>query len=109
CVERIEIPRVQAQTLGLTVQWRGPMPKTATPPRGSPWRKVCFPVAETPSSWHGHRTNSLRLVDQNLIPKFDNEQPYQRGNRYQRHWLWLLDELWNRDKHRTVAISTMYG
>ncbi len=86
-----------------------PLPSSETLPRKSKWRSVQFPVAEIPSVWTGQQNSCLWLIDQNLISKIQDEQPYKCGKRYQRHWLWLLNELWNRDKHRSVAITVMYG
>lgn len=76
---------------------------------GSPWRHCDFPVCAKDTSWPGHASNELGLIDKNLTSLIDDEQPYKRGKRYQRHWLWLLNELWNRDKHRAVAVTAMYG
>lgn len=72
--------------------------------------EIClFPVCSTPNSWLAAKTSQLRLIDQSLLGKIENEQPFKRGKRYQRHWLWLLNELWNRDKHRSVTIVATYG
>jgi hypothetical protein len=76
--------------------------------RGGHWRRVQFQVSPTPYHWTENSKKSLRLIDQRLLPKFEDEQPYKLGRQYQRHWLWLLNELWNSDKHRLVAITAMY-
>jgi hypothetical protein len=80
-----------------------------TLPYSSGWRHCYFPVCNKDTGWLGHVSDKLRFIGQNLTTIIDNEQPYHFRRRYQRHWLWLLDELWNRDKHRAVAITAMYG
>jgi len=42
-------------------------------------------------------------VNPRLHDHFKNLQPFTLGRRYQRHWLWLLQELWNADKHRSIT------
>jgi hypothetical protein len=86
-----------------------PLPKSTAIGVKPPWRDVQFPVCDAKPSWPGHVSRKLRLIDQCLVPKFDDEQPHQCGKRYQRHWLWLLQELWNRDKHRSITLAAQWG
>jgi hypothetical protein len=45
------------------------------------------------------------LFPPEVIERFREFQPYQRGNRYASHELWTLNNLWNADKHRQLVVA----
>ena len=85
---------------GLTLDHQGWAPR-APLEAGCRWRRVGFPVQlNPPDRW---RHQSLWGVDPNLIGAFRDEQPKSaREPRLRGNELWILQELWNRDKHRSV-------
>ena len=43
-----------------------------------------------------------------LIAAFERLQPYHRRKRVHNDWLWVLEELWNGDKHHAVSVVLAY-
>ncbi|PKB58314.1 MAG: hypothetical protein BZY83_07830 [SAR202 cluster bacterium Casp-Chloro-G2] len=53
------------------------------------------------------KTNTLSLLPTKALKVIEELQPYHRGNP-QDHPLWILNRLWNDDKHRTpVVVATI--
>lgn len=83
-------------------------------PRGDPWRKVGFPVHVDPLPrnsqgreipWTRKPPDALRFVRPGLLADFQRLQPFATGQQYSPfHPLALLNELWNTDKHHTIAL-----
>jgi hypothetical protein len=84
--------------------------------RGSKWRETAFPIFDeregfTATNRHGkpRRGSGLAMLwglrpDQ--VEMIDRFQPYQMGGENtHRHPLRVLQELWNRDKHRTINLA----
>ena len=71
------------------------------------WRKVSFPVAMTEKYWRDtiakDRAWCFRPGHLVILKKL---QPFYRRTAAQaeRHWLRVLDELWNIDKHRNIHV-----
>lgn len=90
-------------------------PKRHPIPRRSKWRKVAWPIYQSapfkdaaghPLPWtRSKRPEALWGVDETFITVVDNLQPYQmpREKRHL-HAHWVLNELWNIDKHRTINV-----
>jgi hypothetical protein len=80
-------------------------------PRTSPkqrWTAVQFPVSERRADWIREARNRLWGIDPSVWTRFEKFQPHQLKRSYQRHALWVLNRLWNTDKHRTVTIIVAY-
>jgi hypothetical protein len=86
--------------------------------RGDPdwdWRVLQFPIVPSSKQWAGVITDSRRrrsqlwAIDQTLLADFERLQPFYGGKNPFAQWLWMLHELWNGDKHRTVPIVAMAG
>jgi hypothetical protein len=87
----------------LSDKFSGPAPQPL--PLKDPWRRIQFPVVSDPAHWPGAVSRYLWAVDPKLHARFQRLQPfYPRRKHPQRHWLAVLQELWNGDKHRTVAV-----
>jgi hypothetical protein len=73
----------------------------------SPWRRSQFPIVTDASRWDQERRRYLGLIDQALVPGFLGLQPWYTGTQSGRppegEWPAVLQELWNRDKHRGVS------
>ena len=66
------------------------------------WRSVAFPIfLNAPKTW---APTQLRGVDPVVRDRIRDEQPFTARNHNEalRSDLWVLEELWNRDKHRSV-------
>lgn len=74
---------------------------------GSKWRQVQFPIVTIETDWPGECKRRLKLIDQSLVADFLALQPWYTGKNSGRspedEWLAVLQELWNRDKHRGVS------
>lgn len=77
-------------------------------PRGSPWRQVAFPICRDAHAWISSGKRNVQLVRPSLETHFERLQPYYGRKRPERHWLWMLQELWNSDKHRTVSLTETF-
>lgn len=83
----------------------GPPPNPV--PHNDQWRDLKFPIAKTGAFWKKTAIPKnlwgLRPRQQARLKKL---QPFYRRDEANvpRHWLVVLDELWNADKHRTVNI-----
>ena len=78
------------------------------------WRQVEFPIFcsasaydGTPSSNGASGPKKLRWVNQGLHATFRELQPFHAGKEAATHPLWLLQELANLDKHRSIPIVAM--
>jgi hypothetical protein len=90
----------------LTVKHSGP-PPTDPPPRDSVWKKAAFPVTRKARDWGG-AVSAIRGVDPHLRSRFESWQPFrnaQHGGQAETHPLWILQRLWNRDKHHAVNLT----
>ncbi len=68
------------------------------------WRNVHFPIFISSGKWASGHKAALRGVDPMLWERFKLEQPFSARNFGERDPLWMLHDLWNRDKHRSPAI-----
>ncbi|MDQ3963590.1 MAG: hypothetical protein M3277_06735 [Actinomycetota bacterium] len=82
-------------------------------PRGDKWRKIAFPIYEEPPfrdgfggevPWEPGKPKCLWGVNQAFATAFHQLQPYQHGTDTKRQALWVLNELWSIDKHRTINV-----
>lgn len=71
--------------------------------RPSPWSYLQFPVVDHRSAWPRAVRQNLQGVGSRDQAAIERVQPFHR-RRPQRYWLWMLNYLWNRDKHRTIAL-----
>jgi hypothetical protein len=74
----------------------------------NPGRRTCMPVLKTqPTDKQGNPTpvKVFGGVDAPVLDEITRSQPFQYGENYAIHWLWLLDEMWNCDKHRLLLTS----
>lgn len=68
------------------------------------WRNVQFPICRYESDWRSEETRRLQGIRSDLRRLIKEEQPFASGQDPDRHPLWVLQELWNRDKHRAVPL-----
>jgi hypothetical protein len=74
-------------------------------PFGSPWRRVQFPVVMNQGQWATECGRRLHFVDPTLHATFKRLQPFHTHRQHpQRSLLAVLDELCNRDKHRSIVV-----
>lgn len=73
----------------------------------TPWRNTHFPIVTDGTKWKDEFRNGCSLIDQTLFTEFLPLQPWYTGQNSGRppegEWLAILQELWNRDKHRGVT------
>jgi hypothetical protein len=69
-----------------------------------------FPYCTDRARWSETVQRNIFFVDRAMDSVFEEVQPFfareRRGVAPEYHPLWLLHELWNRDKHRTVNVAT---
>jgi hypothetical protein len=89
-------------TWQLACKYSGPPPSPI--PHKSPWREVAFPIVNRAADWKGSETLKLGLITNKRVrDRIKREQPFVSWkNRPERYPLAVLQELWNRDKHRSV-------
>lgn len=81
--------------------------------KGTPTEKTCFPIRDTdPGTDKKGRPRTPGVSGGVSLPArtlIGTAQPYKRGARYREHPLWLLQQLWNIDKHRYVIAKGTFG
>lgn len=73
-----------------------------------PGRKTCMPVLKTPPTDKQGNPIPVKVfggVKTPVLDEITRSQPFQYGGNYEIHWLWLLNEMWNADKHRLLLTS----
>jgi hypothetical protein len=118
-VERRPVPPVLSLVVGDTVHnlrstldhltWQ--LAQLLGPPQFP--ERVVFPVCgylDTPGkkSWRSVSKQALKEVIPAARPVFDDLQPYHQADAHVDHPLWLLNELWNFDKHRQLILVGSY-
>lgn len=82
-------------------------------PKRSPWRQVTFPIYLEPYPasqegiaipWTSEWPTQLWGIDERFRGALQIVQPFMEGPRAEMQVLWILNELWNIDKHRAVNI-----
>jgi hypothetical protein len=72
---------------------------------GEPSKRTCFPVlGENSLDAQLFFTKSVFGVPEEAIAIIRSLQPYQSGDAYKLHYLWILNTLWNIDKHRHIPL-----
>lgn len=66
-----------------------------------PRRETSFPIRDSAVKGLGDAVKDIPAAAVSVI---DALQPYQRGNAFRNHPLWILNRLCNIDKHRTLAV-----
>jgi hypothetical protein len=90
---------------GLSERFSGPAPPDPIPAKDH-WRSIYFPVEINPLKWTATAARCLWAVDPTLITRFERLQPFYRNRKFpEQHWLAMLNELWNRDKHRSALVT----
>lgn len=73
-------------------------------------RAIAFPYCKDSKDWPSACDHYLPFVDPALYTIFEEAQPFyaqqHHGEDPEHHSFWVLHELWNRDKHRTVNLTT---
>jgi hypothetical protein len=89
----------------------GPPSPTASSKQRGVWRRIGFPTVLREPDWNAICTEKLAVVDPRLYAEFEELQPFcaakHRGEDPDRHPLTMLNELWNRDKHRAVTLISV--
>ena len=73
-------------------------------------RQTGFPICMNPSDWHTQRGGGLWMLEgasDHIKTEIEGLQPYHAGDLKRDHYLAVLQDLWNIDKHRvlhTVAV-----
>jgi hypothetical protein len=74
-------------------------------------KAVMFPVCLVAANgaWNGHRTSALRFVSPYVRTLIEGYQPFDawraQGHDPRLHPFVMIRDLWNRDKHRSVALT----
>jgi hypothetical protein len=70
-----------------------------------PSKSICFPVVgQNTLDSQIFFTKSVFGLPEDAIAIIRSMQPYQRGDSYKLHYLWILNTLWNIDKHRHIPL-----
>jgi hypothetical protein len=89
----------------LTIKHSGLPPRSMSRVEQARWRQVSFPSAVTSNDWKSVRGNNLWGVEPRLLADFEALQPYRRRQRDpDRDEFRILNEMWNRDKHRQPTV-----
>ena len=78
--------------------WQLALANNGTPSRGN-----AFPVVNDPSVWPSARSDSLKGVSDTCAEDVRAVQPFHEGRQAPFHWLALLNEVNNINKHRVIA------
>ena len=73
-----------------------------------PGRHTCMPVLKTPPTDKQGNPIPVKVsggVGAPVLDEVTRGQPFQYGENYAIHWLWILNEMWNADKHRLLLTS----
>ncbi len=74
-------------------------------------KTIGFPYCKDASEWRQTVDRCLFFVEPSLATVFERAQPFyvgqNGGNSPEDHPLWILHELWNRDKHCSVNLATV--
>jgi hypothetical protein len=76
-----------------------------------PWRRVSFPVVMTEKYWKDTIVKDRAWCFRpGQLARLKKLQPFYRRQpaNADRHWLRVLDELWNIDKHRTIHVVSVH-
>jgi hypothetical protein len=72
-----------------------------------PSEKICFPVLDKDTSnTQGYIKVATKGIPDLAITVMKSFQPYTYGAAYKTHLLWVLNKLWNIDKHRHLALHS---
>lgn len=73
----------------------------------SPNRHTCMPVRKSRTDKQGKPkpVEVIGGVRASVLDEITQGQPFQLGENYEIHWLWILNEMWNADKHRLLLTS----
>jgi hypothetical protein len=75
---------------------------------GPPSKRICFPIfGENTIDSQIAFTKSTFGIPEEAVAIIRSLQPYQSGNSYKLHYLWILNALWNIDKHRHIPFHSM--
>jgi hypothetical protein len=86
----------------------GPPPNPI--PFGDRWRRVSFPVRHLDTAWSPAVQRCLWGLTPRQQGRLKKHQPFFRKKPVstQKHWLSILEELWNADKHRSINVTRAY-
>jgi len=83
--------------------------KSLPPPDPRAWDRVSFPIVEKEPDWGSAVGRSLWGVDQKLHARFKAQQPFATGpTAPDREPLFILNRLWNIDKHRYSHLTDTF-
>src|ERR1035437_10153615 len=75
--------------------------------RGTPNKRICFPIyGETSMEAQISITKSTLGIPDEAAAVIRSFQPYNAGDAYKLHYLWILNTLWNIDKHRHIPLHS---
>src|SRR5271166_2355284 len=70
-------------------------------------KRICFPIIETSSvDTQTFFVKSTFGISEEAIALIRSLQPYQVGGTYNTHFLWILNTIWNIDKHRHIPMHS---
>lgn len=74
-------------------------------------RETMFPIFISPDGFNARGLRRIRYVSLAVQTIIQSLQPYHTGDAAITHWLWLLEQLQNIDKHRALllAVSAQHG
>lgn len=79
---------------------------TLTPP-ATPSKRISFPIiGENTIDNQVAFTKSTFGIPEQAVITIRSLQPYQGGDTYKRKYLWILNTLWNIDKHRHIPLHS---
>jgi len=74
----------------------------------NPGRGTCMPVLKKPPTDKQGNLVPIKVsggVEALVLDEIIRNQPFQWGDAFANHWLWLLNDMWNADKHRLLLTS----
>ncbi len=77
-------------------------------PKGSPWRRLQFPIYDTETAFDAAGKDWGSLLDPYDWAVLDSYQPHPRANFQSGHYFVWLQELNNADKHRVLHLLALY-
>ena len=72
------------------------------------WENLYWPICEKGSQWTAQKaflqSAHINIVDTKVLTLIEMAQPFKRGKQAKFHALYVLNKLWNLDKHRAIFV-----
>lgn len=108
----IKLPRVPNREWGVLIgeivhNLRSALEQTAYAASSKPSRDTGFPICKTKEQWDKWSSAMVFGIPKKAVTIIKQAQPYHWGEDAGLHELWLLERMWNHDKHRLLHTTRL--